>query len=136
MKKVLILLLFIPLVSFGQGDIGKSKSQILAKYSVAPCEKSGITLMFCSSDGNMIGYVFTNNNRAKSVKFYTAYSSRYKAEIELEKAINSFSQDMNDTPFRRNGMTVFSVNNKLGCTFSTIQYKGTYYVRQIYEAIY
>jgi len=134
MKKIIFLLLFIPLVSFGQGDIGKTKNQIMAKYSVSPCENEGRALMYCSSDGSMIGYVFNSYNRAESIQFWTAHYSQYKAEIELEKAIESFAIEMNDTPTTRGGMTSFNIkNSNLGCTFSTIKYNGTYYVRQIYQ---
>jgi len=133
-RKLILLLLFIPLVSFGQGDIGKTKSQIMAKYSVSPCENEGRVLMYCSSDGSMIGYVFNSYNRAESVQFWTVYYSQYKAEIELEKAIKSFAIEMNDTPTTRGGMTIFNIkNSNLGCTFSTIKYNGSYYVRQIYQ---
>jgi hypothetical protein len=90
--------------------------------------------MYCSSDGSMIGYVFNSYNRAESVQFWTAHYSQYKAEIELEKAIESFAIEMNDNPTTRGGMTSFTVkNSNLGCTFSTIKYNGTYYVRQIYQ---
>ena len=135
MKKLilLLLLLFIPFISFTQIDIGKTKSQIKAKQSAPPCMEEERTLMFCSSDGNMIGYVFTNN-RCESIQFYTAYSTKYKAEIELEKAINSFALETNDTPIKSGGMTTFSSGSGIGVTFSIVEFNKTNYVRQIYEA--
>ena len=133
MKKLILLLLFIPLVSYSQLDIGKTKSQIKAKFSYTPCEEEQRTLIYCSSDGSMIGYVFTNNV-CESVQFYTAYTSKYKADIELEKAINSFARENNQTPMTRGGMTSFTGVKGIGVTFAVIQFKGSYYVRQIYQA--
>ena len=133
MKKLFLLLLFSPLVCFSQLDIGKTKSQIKSKFSYKPCEEGQKTLMYCSSDGNMVGYVFANN-MCESVQFYTVYSSKYKADIELEKAINSFGQENNETPITRGGATSFIGVNGVGVTFSVIQFKGSHYVRQIYQA--
>ena len=134
MKKLLFLLfLLMPFVLFSQLDLGKTKSQIKAKHSASPCMEEERTLMFCSSDGNMIGYVFTNN-RCESIQFWTAYSSKYIADIELEKAINSFARENNETPMRKGGMTSFTKGNGVGVTFSVMEYNNTNYVRQIFQA--
>ena len=133
MKKLLYLFILFPLLSFSQLDLGKTKSQIKAKHSVAPCMQEDRTLMFCVSNGDMIGYVFTNN-RCISIQFWTAYSSKYKADIELEKAINSFARENNETPMRRGGMTSFTKGNGVGVTFSVMKYNNTDYVTQIFQA--
>ena len=127
-----VIIALFPLLGFSQLDLGKTKSQIKSNFSVAPCEEEERTLTFCTSDGSMIGYVFTNN-RCESIQFWTAYSSKYKADIELEKAINSFAQENNQTPMRRGGMTTFTQGLGVGVTFSVTEYKGTNYVRQIYQ---
>lgn len=129
---ILIILCFSPQLVFSQLDIGKTKSQIKSNYSVAPCEEAERTLTFCSTDGSMIGYVFSNN-RCESIQFLTPNSSKYKADIELEKAINKFAKENNQTPMTRGGGTSFTQGNGIGITFSVAEFKGTYYVRQIYQ---
>ena len=129
---LLTLIVSFPLLGFSQLDLGKTKIQIKSNFNVAPCEEEERTLTYCSSDGSMIAYVFTNK-RCESIQFWTAYSSKYKADIELENAINSFAQENNQTPMRRGGMTTFTQGYGVGVGFSVVEYKGTNYVRQIYQ---
>lgn len=134
MKRFIFLtILLIPLQCFSQLDLGKTKTQIKAKYTSTPCEEGPRTIIYCVENGNMIGYVFSNNE-CESIQFYTAYSSEFKANVELENAISSFAKENNMTPIIKNGMTSFTEGNGIGVTFSVILYNGTNYVRKIFQA--
>lgn len=132
MKKLLIILLLFPLLSFSQIEIGKTRSQIIAQYSQAPCMTDSGVLTWCVSNGDMISYTF-ENNRCINIMFSTLYSSKYEADIELEKAINSFARDVNETPIKKGKYAFFRKRNGVAISFYVSKYKNsTYYVIQQY----
>lgn len=65
--------------------------------------------------------------------FSTIYSSKYEADIELEKVINSFAQDVNETPIRSGEFAFFGARNGVKVCFYSRKYNNnSYYVIQQY----
>tara|TARA_B100001989_G_C24533157_1_gene462805 strand:+ start:100 stop:498 length:399 start_codon:yes stop_codon:yes gene_type:complete len=89
MKK-LILLLFIPLVSFGQIDkIGYSKAQLLNSVDAEPCKSDYNSIWYCGNNGGLVNYGF-EYNKVSSVLYMTNFSSKYLAEQDVQKEINRY----------------------------------------------
>ena len=89
MKK-LILLLFIPLVSFGQIDkIGYSKAQLINSVDAEPCKSDYNSIWYCGDNGGLVNYGF-EYNKVNSVLYMTNFSSKYLAEQDVQKEINRY----------------------------------------------
>jgi len=136
MKNILLFtFLLFSLSAFSQFHFGKTKSQIKDIITESPlCSETESTLMFCSSSGNKVMHFFINN-RCVSVGFHTVYSSKYKAKIALEKEINKFARENNETPIRKDNMSTTFFKEGVFVYFSFIETNSTYYVKQTFQPL-
>ena len=138
MKKLILLLLFIPLVSFSQIHFGKTKNQIKDIITGADlCLDDENSLMFCASSGNIVGYFF-KNNRCVSITFHTKYSTESEAKTALKKEVNAFAQKNNVAPYKKDNMssTFILISEGVGVEFSFKKTEsGTIYITQTFADI-
>ena len=120
MKK-LFLLLFIPIVCFGQLDkMGYSKAQVLNSHSSEPCKSDYNSILYCEDNGRYLNYGF-EYNKVVSVISLTPFSSKYQAEQDVKKKINTFKREYGK-PRIKGEKAYFNVGNFL--VMFTYSYKG------------
>jgi len=136
MKKVKFLYLAVFLLgffsSFSQNvrDLGKKSFQDVKNMNeIEPCDiSSGESLSYCSEGGNRITYIF-DNYILKGIMYQTAFLTRTKAEIELEKEVNDFSVRNNVKPVYSNNQALFYYpSNPLTVSYGLKEYNGTTYL--------
>ena len=111
--------------------MGKTMSQIIA-IAGKPCENNNNVLRYCIVNGDIIAYVFRENKLA-DILFMTLCASKYKAEIEMEKAVNSFARSINETPIRRGELYYFERRGGVSVSISITNNKSEYYVKTQYS---
>ena len=146
MKTIILISIFCLLAQFSQAqsrkqigldDLGKIYySDVKNLESIKPCEETqGKALMYCVGDGSKISYLFTNF-KLTSIIYFTAYPSKYKAEVELEKVINEQSRNTGIEPSYSNGLTLFKrSNSNIILAFQVVESGGTYYLANYYTLV-
>ncbi len=146
MKTTILISIFCLLAQFSQAqsrkqigleDLGKIYySDVKNSQSLKPCEESsGKSLTYCVGDGSKISYVFTNY-KLTSIIYFTAYPSKYKAEVELEKVINEQSRNTGIQPSYSNGLTLFKrSNSNIVLAFQVLEAGGIYYLANYYTLV-
>jgi hypothetical protein len=146
LKTTILISIFCLLAQFSQAqsrkqigleDLGKIYySDVKNSQSLKPCEESsGKSLTYCVGDGSKISYVFTNY-KLTSIIYFTAYPSKYKAEVELEKVINEQSRNTGIQPSYSNGLTLFKrSNSNIVLAFQVLEAGGIYYLANYYTLV-
>ena len=114
----------------GLKDLGKAfYGDVKNSISIKPCEEIiGKTLTYCIEDGRKMLYAFTNSKLTSIVDF-TAYTSKYLAEADLERLTNEESRKTGIQPQYSKGMTIFMPrNSNIILGFQVIEMSGTYYL--------
>lgn len=135
MKSIVVCLIVIS-SSKAQGvqDLGvmsssKLKSIYYNNYGINPCENTNDKVItYCVDGGSKMSFLF-EFDRLNGIMMMDPYISEYRANSELEKAVNDFKVKNGVYPTYSNGAAVFF---KQGVSFayslSVRNFKGTYYL--------
>ena len=127
---VILLLAFLESFSQNVQDLGKMSFREAKNINeIEPCDITvGKALTYCSEDGSKITYLF-DNDKLYSIMFWTAFLTRSRAEIELEKEVSNFADRNNMKPAYGNGIAFFSLpSSPLTVTYALREFKGTTYL--------
>tara|TARA_B100001250_G_scaffold404285_1_gene420024 strand:+ start:43 stop:483 length:441 start_codon:yes stop_codon:yes gene_type:complete len=110
-------------------DLGKMNfNEVLNSFDVEPCEKQKEVITYCYEGGNKMSYLF-ENNILHGIISWTAFTSKYLAERELEKKVSEFESKNDIIGFKQNGKILFSLPNSLIVfSFGVAEYNNTAYL--------
>jgi hypothetical protein len=89
MKRIILLLfIFMPILSYGQIDkIGYSRSRLISSMEGEPCKNDYDGLWYCSDNGSLIKYTFSNN-QVSEVLYMWEFRSKYEADADVKSEIS------------------------------------------------